>query len=277
MKGRGRISAPGAFPAWIGLGLALGIASACTCRSPGSDPAPAPRELVIFAAASLRDAFRALGEEFEHAHPGVALVFNFAGTQELRTQIEHGARVDVFASADREHMSALRQKGRVGPARIFAHNEPIIVVSRASTAPIGKFRDLPRAGRLVIGSAAVPIGRYTNQILSRAGAALGPEFRQQVEDRVVSRELNVRQVLAKVRLGEADAGIVYRTDAAALGENVTVVPIPGELNVVAEYPIAVASDPTRPALADAFVDWVLSEAGQKRLAEAGFTPVQGEQ
>jgi molybdate transport system substrate-binding protein len=226
-------------------------------------------EVVVFAAASLKEPFGALAGAFERAHH-VEVTFNFAGTQELRTQIEHGAPVDVFASADQKHMSELvRARKASGPA-LFARNEPVLVVSKELMGELAAFAELPRARRIVLGAPDVPIGRYSLQILDNASKTLGSDFRARVEARVVSRELNVRQVLAKVTLGEADAAIVYRTDAATAKGAVGVVGIPPELNVLAEYPIAVLEGAPHPRLARAWVALVLSVEGQAALAKAGF-------
>lgn len=243
-----------------------------------SEPSPQPSaaaevaqetELVVFAATSLRDAFSSLGEGWKAAHPGVTLTFNFAGTQELRTQLEQGAAVDVFASADQRHMDELVKGGRAEAPQLFARNEPVLVVAKEAAGTIKALSDLPRASRLVVGAPEVPIGRYTLQILDKASSSLGASFRGDVESKIVSRELNVRQVLNKVKLGEADAGFVYRTDALSAPE-VTVLTIPAELNVIAEYPIAVVSGAKHPKLAKAWVDLVRAEEGKSALARAGF-------
>ncbi|WP_437735482.1 molybdate ABC transporter substrate-binding protein [Sorangium sp. So ce1335] len=244
----------------------------------GSEPARGHQgedRLIVFAAASLRDVFTALGEDFERAHAGVEVTFNFAGTQELRAQLEHGAAADVFASADQRHMDELVRAGRAAGPVVFARNEPVIVVARESAGAIRGLADLPAASRVVLGAPEVPIGRYTLAILDRAAASLGADFRARVEARVVSRELNVRQVLTKVRLGEAQAGVVYRTDAQAAQDGVAIVPIPPDLNVVAEYPIAIVAGAAHPGLARAWVDFVLSEAGQRALRGAGFVAPSG--
>jgi molybdate transport system substrate-binding protein len=244
--------------------------------SAGSEPAarasapaePAPQKLTIFAAASLREAFEAMAGDFRRAHAGVEITFNFAGSQELRTQIEHGAPADVFASADRKHMDALFAAGRVRPAALFARNHLVVVVPRAATA-VNSLQDLPRAQRIVIGGPEVPVGRYTREMLARA-TARWPGFEQQVMARVVSQELNVRQVLAKVALGEADAGIVYRTDAAMFADSIGVIAVPADLDVVAEYPIAALA--SAPEIAQAWIDHVRSPAGRQVLARFGFDP-----
>jgi molybdate transport system substrate-binding protein len=251
------------------LALALGLAA---CRSDDQPvaAAPASRDLVVFAAASLRDAFTILGASFERANPGTRVTFQFAGSQELRTQIEHGAHADVLASADTRHMAALVDARTLAAPALFAHNEPVIVVARDTSAKVAALADLATVPRLVVGGPEVPIGRYTEQILARADAA-APGQKAAIEARIVSRELNVRQVLTKVSLGEADAGIVYRTDAIAAGDKVTVVTIAPELNVVAEYPIAVATAARDHELAAAFVALVTSAAGQDVLHRHGFS------
>jgi molybdate transport system substrate-binding protein len=241
---------------------------ASCAQEDGRAEAPRETELVVFAASSLRDVFTEMAASFERAHGGAHVTFNFAGTQELRTQLEHGAPVDVFASADTRHMEELVEARRVGAARVFARNEPVVAVSREATRKIRAFGDLPIAARIVLGAPDVPIGRYSQQILDRAE----PGFRARVEAKVASRELNVRQVLAKVALGEADAGIVYRTDVPAGDERVSVVAIPPEVNVIAAYPIAVVANAAHPGLARAWMDLVMSEDSQRALADGGFLP-----
>jgi len=234
--------------------------------------AAAAEEVTVFAAASLREVFEDLAKQLEATAPGTQVRLNFAGSQELRTQIEQGARVDVFASADTKHMGALEKVGALaGPARIFARNQLVIVVPKGNPAGVESIADLPKAKRLVIGTPEVPIGNYTLQILDKASAKLGKDFKDKVMAQVVSRELNVRQILAKVTLGEADAAVVYRTDALTAKDKLEVIAIPADLNVVAEYPIAVLKVAPHPKLAAAMVDLVLSSDGQKRLAAAGFT------
>lgn len=265
--------------------LALGVASvafvafvATTLLGCGrAEPTPSREDkLVVFAATSLREAFTSMGKEFSRQHPGVELSFNFAGTQELRTQVEQGASGDVFASADPHHMNELLRASHVGAPTVFARNEPVVVVAREFAPSLRTFVDLPNAERIVIGAPEVPIGRYTLQILDRAVLSLGSEFRARVEAKVASREMNVRQVLTKVTLGEAQAGFVYRTDALAARERVTIVAIPPELNVLAEYPIAVVTGAPHPRLAHAWIDFVLSPEGRRALTDAGFgTPDSG--
>lgn len=254
------------------------LAGVAACSRP-AEPQEAQEEqeeqvLLVFAAASLREPFTALAHDFQQAHPGVTITFNFAGTQELRAQLEQGAAADVLASADTTSMDALVRAGRVQAPALFASNEPVVVVSRQAAATITDFAALPRAAKLVVGGPEVPIGRYTAQILERADKKLGAGYGARVLEHVVSREPNVKQVLAKVRLGEADAGVVYRTDALGVAE-VTVVAIPADVNVVVAYPIALTKVPPHPAMARAFVELVRSAAGQAALARAGFLPPAG--
>jgi molybdate transport system substrate-binding protein len=227
-------------------------------------------QLVVFAASSLRDAFEELGRQFEAAHSSVDVVFNFAGSHELRTQIEHGAGADVFASADEAQLRALERAGLVGPPRVFARNEPVIAVPAGNPQRIRGLQDLPRAERIVLGVPEVPIGAYASRILDSAARLYGADFRRSVEARVVSRELNVRQVLAKVRLGEAGAAIVYRTDALAARDSVEAISIPREVNVLAEYPIATLRGAHDAGLALAFVEFVCSPAARAVLSRFGF-------
>ena len=251
--------------------LAAALLLLVTAAAPAALAKPAdPGEVVVFEAASLRDVFARLAPELEAAHPGAKVVANAAGSQELRAQIEQGAQADVFASADRKQMDVLALRGLVGPAQIFACNEPVVIV-RPGLPAIKSLGDLPRADRIVIGVPDVPIGSYTLQILQKAAARYGADFAARVQAKVASRELNVRQVLAKVKLGEADAGVVYRSDAATAVGKVSVVEIPPALNVIAEYPIAVLAEPPHRELAHAWMDLVLSPAGQAKLREAGFT------
>jgi molybdate transport system substrate-binding protein len=232
------------------------------------------QEVVVFAAASLREVFEGAAPIFEKHHPNSKVRFNFAGSQDLRVQIEQGAKVDVFASADWKHMKLLGSKGMVIGPVVFARNLPVVVVPKNNPAQVRSFADLPKVTHLVVGAAEVPIGAYTEAIFAAAEKLYGKAFHEQILARVRSRELNVRQVLTKVALGEADAGIVYRTDALTMPDRVQIIEIPGQINVVAEYPIAVLKLAPHFDLARAFVKLVLSKEGQKTLAEAGFNQVE---
>lgn len=236
-----------------------------------TEAASGGRTLTVFAAASLREVFTALENEFRRNQPDVEVLFHFAGTQELRAQLEHGANADVFAAADLEHATALERAGLVGGLQVFAENEPVVVVSKEARASLTNFRELRDAKRVVLGAVEVPIGRYSAQILENAEKVWGSDFARQVRSHVVSHELNVKQVLAKVALGEADAGVVYRSDVAAkTADQVGVVTIPREVNVVARYAVARVFGSERPELAKAWVATLFSDGGKATFAAGGF-------
>lgn len=241
------------------ISLILVAALMLGCRA-GED---SDREVVVFAAASLAEAFTQIAKDFENAHPGLDVKLSFAGSQSLRAQIQHGARPDVFASANVLHAEMLQRRGLIDTPVIFAHNAMVIVVPASNPAGIEKLAELPDARRLVLAQQAVPAGAYADAVLAK----MGPDFVAKVHARVVSREPNVRQVLQKVVLGEADAAIVYATDAAVATDRVEIIPIPREHNVVAAYSIAVVTGSARGEL---LVDHVQSRAGQDTLARFGF-------
>lgn len=252
--------------------VAAGIAAALTSPLSGHARAAEPKELVVFAAASLRESFQKLAELFETSHPGVKVRLNFAGSQELRVQLEHGAKADIFASADGKHMQGLQAQKLVGEARTFVRNEPVLVVPAANPARLQSFAELPKAERIVVGVPEVPIGAYTETILANADKRYGGAFLKAVTAHIRSRELNVRQVLTKVSLGEADAGIVYKTDALSAKDKVTALAIPDSVNVIADYPVAALAGAAQPALAKEWLALVLGSEGQQILRAAGFRP-----
>ena len=228
--------------------------------------------LHVFAASSLTEAFGDLGSAFEAAHPGTELSLSFAGSQVLRMQIEQGAPADLFASADPRHVLALVEAGQLRSPRVFARNELVLIVPLDNPAEIAAFEDLPRARRLVIGTKQVPVGSYSREVLRRADAVLGAGFEEAVLTRVVSEENNVRLLRAKVELGEADAAIVYRTDAAA-SERVRSIPIPSEIQVPAAYSIAVIEGSRHPEPVERWLRLLFSEEGRALLAHRGFLVV----
>lgn len=227
--------------------------------------------LRVFAAASLSDAFRDVAAAFEAVHPGVVVELNLAGSQLLRTQIEQGALADVFAAAEPAHAEALRAALLLEPPAVFATNRLVVVVPRGASR-VERLADLARPGvKLVVAGSSVPAGRYSAQVLDRLEAAgvYGAGFAARARANVVSEETNVRIVLAKVALGEADAGLVYATDAAT-SDRVRAIEVPAVHNVVAEYPIGVVTRSGAAGLARAFVDMVLAEPGREVLRRHGF-------
>jgi molybdate transport system substrate-binding protein len=203
-----------------------------------------PQTLTVFAAASLTDAFAEIGKGFEAANPGVTVTFNFAGSQALRTQIEEGAPADVFASASGKEMDTLVTGKFVteGSPQVFLMNKLVVILPANNPAGLVKLEDLVKPGiKLVLAAEAVPVGNYARQVLDKMNASFGAGFKDKVLANVVSNEDNVKQVVAKVQLGEADAGIVYTSDSIAAPDLKTF-EIPSELNVIVKYPIAPLSD-----------------------------------
>jgi molybdate transport system substrate-binding protein len=225
--------------------------------------------LDVYAASSLAEPFRELSEAFEVAYPGTDVRLTLAGSQVLRLQIEHGAPADVFASADPEHMQSLVDAGLVEAARPFASNELVVIVPLSNPAGVGAFEQLPRAQRIVLGTENVPAGRYAREVLLRASQQLDSDFATRVLGHVVSEESNVRLARAKVELGEADAALVYRTDAIS-SDLVRWVEIPDAMNVAASYVIGVVAHERGAQAAEQWVDFVLSEDGRAVLLRHGF-------
>ncbi len=232
--------------------------------------------LVVYAASSLTEAFTAIGAEFEERHAGVRVTFNFAGSQALATQIEHGAGADLFASADAVDMDRLQENGLLAADPVvFSENRLVVAVPAANPAELSNLLDLARPGvRIIVGQENVPIGRFTRQVLANlsADAAYGSAFQEAVLANVRSEELNVRQVLAKVALGEADAGFVYVSDVSGSSATVKTLEIPEHANVTAEYPIALLASAKEEALARRFMEFLRSEIARDILRQAGLQP-----
>jgi molybdate transport system substrate-binding protein len=237
---------------------------------------PAPRTLTVFAAASLTGSFTEIGKAFEAANPGVTVTFNFAGSQALATQLTQGAAADVFASANHTYMDNLVTANLVASGyKDFVTNVLEVILPANNPAKLQTLQDLAKPGlKLVLEDKSVPAGAYSLTILDNLSkdASYGAEFKTKVLANVVSNETDVKQVVAKVQLGEADAGIVYVTDAIA-APALQVIVIPANFNVIAKYPIAALTKAPQPELATAFVAYVLSADGQATMKKWGFTPV----
>lgn len=231
-------------------------------------------EVRVFAASSLTDAFTEAATQFESAHPGTGVTLNFGSSSALATQIQEGAPAGVFASANVSQMATLEKDGLVTAPRVFATNSLVVVAAKDSAVEL--FRDLARPGlRLVLAGKDVPAGQYARESLGKAATSsgYGEDFAKLALGNLKSDEVNVRAALAKVELGEADAAIVYATDVRGV-PGVRVVPIPGEYNVVAEYPVAVLKEAVNAEGAATFVAFLLSDEGQRILARHGFGPAR---
>ncbi|NLE81035.1 MAG: molybdate ABC transporter substrate-binding protein [Rhodococcus sp.] len=232
------------------------VLSGCSTEEADADT------LTVFAAASLKSTFTEIGELYEEQNPGSSVVFDFAGSSTLVSRLQQGADADVFASADNANMTKAVDGGLVmGEPADFVANTLTIVTAPGNPKNIESFADLTRSELLVVTCAPqVPCGSATQRIEESAG----------VDVKQVSEEASVTDVLAKVTSGQADAGLVYVTDAAVAGDKVTEVPFPESASAVNTYPIAVLEDATDDAASQRFVDLVLSPEGQAVLAEAGF-------
>jgi molybdate transport system substrate-binding protein len=276
------------------LQAALAIAPvawlAGACSDGGESPSDAPPagtggmsdtrvggRLTVYAAASLTDAFTEIAIAFEVAHPGVNVEFNFGGSPALRTQIEEGAPADVFASASTLHMDALVEAGLAAAPEIFVHNFLVVITPNDNPAGLKTLHDLATPDlKLVLAAAEVPAGGYARQMLANADADPGyrPGFSTAVLANLASNESNVKQVVAKVQLGEADASIVYSSDVTPqIAQELKTIEVPQAVNVIADYPIATLTEAQNRAAADAFVAFVLSAEGQAILAKWGFSTV----
>jgi molybdate transport system substrate-binding protein len=238
---------------------------------------PEPRILTVFAAASLTDAFTEIGHDFEAIHPGVTVALNFAGSQTLSTQLIQGAAVDVFASANKMEMDNVVAANLVlaDAPKNFLTNQLVVILPRDNPANVQTLQDLGRPGlKIILADKTVPAGKYALQILDALvkEASFGADFKNKVLSNVVSNETDVKQVVTKVQLGEADAGIVYISDAIAAPE-LKAIEIPSNLSVIAKYPIAALTNAPQPQLAANFIAYVLSADGRTILRNWGFTPI----
>ena len=233
--------------------LALAILAA-GCGST-DDSSASNGGLTVLAASSLTEVFQDLEPDAR---------YSFAGSDELATQIEEGAPADVFASASTKYADELFDKGLTRKPQIFATNKLVLIVPKDNPANIHSVPDLEKDGiKLVVGAEGVPVGDYTHRVLENMGE-------KSVLDNVVSNEDDVKAVVAKVAQGEADAGFVYVTDVKPVGEDVTAVTLPDDVQATVEYPIAVVKDAKNPEAANDFVDLVVSDKGREALEDAGF-------
>ena len=255
---------------------AVGLAFVA-CAPASADSNDADATLTVFAAASLSESFRALAAAYEAEHPDVRVAFNFAGSQTLRTQLEHGAAADVFASANWEHMATLSEAGLLGNVPEYFAANHLAVITPADADAVQALEDLASPGvSIAIASEEVPAGSYARDTLdqmSMADAYPG-DFAAAVLSNVVTNETSVRGVAQKVALGEVDAGIVYETDAAAAqyADAIRALEIPLAYNPAAQYPIAALSGSAQLEAALDFIRFVQGDSGQAILREFGFVP-----
>jgi molybdate transport system substrate-binding protein len=238
---------------------------------------PESGKLIVFAAASLTDAFTEIGQNFKAAHPGIMVTFNYAGSQTLSTQLVQGAVADVFASANHLEMDKVVTADLISQnaPQDFLTNRLLVILPKNNPAHVQTLHDLARPGlKLILADSTVPAGKYARQVLNNISKdpVYGSDFLAEVLSNLVSNEIDIKQVVAKIQLGEGDAGIVYISDAVAAPELGTI-EIPDNLNVIAKYPIAALTNAPQPTLAAEFIAYVLSTEGQAVLQKWGFTPI----
>ncbi|OON75641.1 molybdate ABC transporter substrate-binding protein [Streptomyces tsukubensis] len=229
-------------------------------ESSGSSSKAAPKaDLTVLAASSLTDVFATAGKTYEKENPGTEVKFSFAGSQELAAQVKQGAPADALVTADTKTMDGL--KSDTGSPTVIAKNRLVIATGKGNPKKIDNLKELadPKL-KVVLAASEVPVGRYSKQVLDA----------QKIDVKPVSQEPNVRAVLSKVELGEADAGIVYKTDAATATDKTDAIAIPDAQNAVASYPAATLKTSTHAQAAAAFVKWLSTPEAQKILQGAGF-------
>ncbi|MER5738402.1 molybdate ABC transporter substrate-binding protein [Streptomyces sp. NPDC002262] len=233
--------------------------AACGDGSEDKAAGPAGTKLTVLAAASLTDVFETAGAAYEKSHPGTELTFSFAGSQELVAQVSQGSPADVLVTADTKSMD--KAKADTGTPTVIAKNRLVIATGEGNPHRIDDLRDLadPKL-KVVLAAPEVPAGKYSEQILEKQGVTVRP----------VSQEPSVRAVLGKVEMGEADAGLVYRTDARSAQDKVDAVEIPDDRNAIAQYPAATLKGSGNAGAATAFVAWLSSPEAQGILRDAGF-------
>ena len=253
------------------LGAAVLALAACTSGSPAADstasspatqPAAETTVLNVYAAASLTETFGELEKTFEAANPGVDVRFNFAGSQDLVTQLSEGADVDVLATANESTMKKAADANQVDTQTVFVTNTLTLITTPGNPAGVTGLDSSLDGVKLVVCAPEVPCGKLTKTLTEKLGVTLNP----------VSEEQAVTDVRGKVSSGQADAGIVYKTDALAEGDAVDTVPIQGADEAVNKYPIALVSASANKELGQKWIDLVLSAEGQTLLQRAGFTP-----
>ena len=233
-----------------------------TSSAPATQPAAEQTVLNVYAAASLTETFGELEKTFEAANPGVDVRFNFAGSQDLVTQLGEGADVDVLATANESTMKKVADASQVDAQTIFVTNTLTLITTPGNPAGVTGLDSSLEGVKLVVCAPEVPCGKLTKTLTEKLGITLNP----------VSEEQAVTDVRGKVSSGQADAGIVYKTDALAEGDAVDTVEIQGAGEAVNKYPIALVSASTKKDLGQKWIDLVLSAEGQAVLENAGFTP-----
>ncbi|HEX6109629.1 MAG TPA: molybdate ABC transporter substrate-binding protein [Ktedonobacteraceae bacterium] len=259
--------------------ILLAACGGSTTTSSSTTPTPAPITLNVFAAASLTESFTEIGTAYQQQQSNVTVKFNFNGSQILEQQIANGAPADVFASADQANMQKASDAGLVNTPQVFVKNRLVVIIPTSNPGNINSLKDLANKGvKIDLEAAAVPAGKYSRQALANLSQSpdYGSSYANAVLANVVSEEQNVKAVVQKVQLGEADAGFVYLTDVtSAVASKVKTIDIPDPYNVIAQYPIAVVKSSQHLSDAQSFMDFVLSPNGQAILKKYNFIIING--
>jgi molybdate transport system substrate-binding protein len=251
-------------------GLLLAAVAAAGCgggdsTGGGSGGTSQGGTLNVLAAASLTEAFTQLAQTYRSDHPGWTVKLNFAGSDQLAAQIEQGVPADVYAAASPKYPEQLKAQNLIGDTTDFATNSLILIVPPSNPADVTSVEDLTKGAKLVVGDPAVPVGSYTETVLQNLGIS-------DSDLDIVSKEQDVKSVLSKVELGEADAGFVYVTDALAAGGKVKQLQLPAAAEATATYPIAIVSASHETQAAQQWIDLVTGADGQKVLQDLAFGP-----
>lgn len=245
-------------------GLMAALLMSCCQANPNA------KDIVrVYAASSLTDVLPKLKAQFEKNNPSIKVVLSFAGSQILRLQLEQGAPADLFISANKIHMDALKQKRIIGETQLLAHNKLVLIVPEHNPAHIESYHDLVAAKRLVLGTRHVPVGYYAHEVLALSEKTLGSDFRGQVLKNLVSEESNVRLVRAKVELGEADAAIVYQSDFVA-SKRLKSIPIPEAFNVKTDYLVGSVRQMVSSVPRQHFLSFLMSKGARDIFEHDGF-------
>lgn len=255
----------------ISLVILSFVSGACSDKSE-INTGKESQEITVFAAASLTESLKEIVEEFKRINPDSNIQLNLSSSSRLRVQIEQGVQADIYLSANKRHYEILREKGFVAEGKNFLSNTMVVVVPRDNPANINNLIDLTKQCKLVVAQKEVPAGSYALQVLNNLEEKFGTDYKEKVLENVVSRENNVKQVLAKVIIGEADAAFVYSSDITpGVKGKVKLLQIPDEYNVKASYWAAILKGSQNKDNVKAFYEFLTGEKGQEIFKKYGFT------